>query len=170
MFFHTSAATVGMMKNGEMTRMRTIPCPIDRLVEQQAEEDAADHGDRQHRDGEDQRVAEGLEERRVGEEVVVVRPAGEAAVDRVEQIVGLERVPERQRQRHDHPDEEDHHRRRQHRARQFARIRGRHVSPPLVSPRRRCGRRLPSSSPLRVFPVARRTGCSCCAETLPRKS
>jgi len=27
MFFHTSAATGGMTKNGEMTRMRTIPCP-----------------------------------------------------------------------------------------------------------------------------------------------
>ena len=27
MFFHTSAATVGMTKNGAITRMRTIPCP-----------------------------------------------------------------------------------------------------------------------------------------------
>ncbi len=27
MFFQTSAATGGITKNGEMTRMRTIPCP-----------------------------------------------------------------------------------------------------------------------------------------------
>jgi hypothetical protein len=27
MFFHTSAATGGMTKNGEITRMRTIPWP-----------------------------------------------------------------------------------------------------------------------------------------------
>ena len=27
MFFHTSAATGGMTKNGEITRMRTTPCP-----------------------------------------------------------------------------------------------------------------------------------------------
>ncbi len=27
MFFQTSAATGGMTKNGEMTRMRTMPCP-----------------------------------------------------------------------------------------------------------------------------------------------
>ena len=27
MFFHTSAETVGMTKNGAITRMRTIPCP-----------------------------------------------------------------------------------------------------------------------------------------------
>ncbi len=27
MFFQTNAATGGMTKNGEMTRMRTIPCP-----------------------------------------------------------------------------------------------------------------------------------------------
>ena len=27
MFFHTSAATGGMTKKGEMIRMRTMPCP-----------------------------------------------------------------------------------------------------------------------------------------------
>ncbi len=27
MFFHTSADTVGMTKNGAMTRRRTMPCP-----------------------------------------------------------------------------------------------------------------------------------------------
>jgi hypothetical protein len=27
MFFQTSAATVGMMRKGAITRMRTIPCP-----------------------------------------------------------------------------------------------------------------------------------------------
>ena len=48
MFFQTSAATGGMTKNGEMTRMRTMPWPDDRLVEQQRQQDAADDGDQQH--------------------------------------------------------------------------------------------------------------------------
>ena len=48
MFFQTSAPTVGMTKNGEMTRTRTMPWPADRLVEQQRQADAADDGDQQH--------------------------------------------------------------------------------------------------------------------------
>ena len=83
-----------------------MPCPKIAWSSSSADEDAADDGDDQHRADQDQRVDEGLEEGRVGEEVAVVRPAGEAAVDGVEQVVAQERVPERQRQRHDHPDEQ----------------------------------------------------------------
>ena len=50
MFFQTSAATVGMTKNGEMTRMRTMPLAEDRLVEQQRQQDAADDGDQRARE------------------------------------------------------------------------------------------------------------------------
>jgi hypothetical protein len=56
MFFHTSAATVGMTKNGAITRMRTIPWPPHRLVEQQRKGDAADHRDQKHADHQHQRV------------------------------------------------------------------------------------------------------------------
>jgi hypothetical protein len=35
MFFQISAATGGMMKKGEITRMRTIPWPPDRTVDEE---------------------------------------------------------------------------------------------------------------------------------------
>ena len=37
MFFHTSALTVGMTKNGAITSRRTMPLAEERLVEQQRE-------------------------------------------------------------------------------------------------------------------------------------
>jgi hypothetical protein len=40
MFFQISAATGGMMKNGEITRMRTGTLAPDRLVDQKRDQDA----------------------------------------------------------------------------------------------------------------------------------
>ena len=50
MFFQTSAATGGMTKKGEMTRMRTMPWPHIGWSSSSASSDAADDGDQQHAD------------------------------------------------------------------------------------------------------------------------
>ena len=49
MFFHTSAATGGMTKNGEMTQDAHDALAPHRLIEQQRQQDAADDGDQQAR-------------------------------------------------------------------------------------------------------------------------
>ena len=66
-----------------------------RLVEQQRQQDAADDGDQQHADHDDQRVDDRLEEGGIGDRTAVVGEADEAVADRVEQIVVLEREPQR---------------------------------------------------------------------------
>ena len=48
MFFQTSALTVGMTKDGAITRMRTIPCPPERLIEQERQQHA--ENDSEHED------------------------------------------------------------------------------------------------------------------------
>jgi hypothetical protein len=65
MFFQISAATGGMTKKGEITRMRTMPCPkigwsISSAI------DAADDGDDQHAADQRQRVPDRQPEGRVG--------------------------------------------------------------------------------------------------------
>ena len=47
MFFQTSAETVGITKNGAITRIRTTPLAPHRLIQQQRQQYAQNHGDDQ---------------------------------------------------------------------------------------------------------------------------
>ena len=86
-----------------------------------------------HADHEEQRVEDRLQEGRVGVEQRVVREADEAVADRVERIVLLEGEPQRDGQRHDHPDEQQHHGWRHHEAGKRAGLLGCHDGHPLGS-------------------------------------
>ena len=70
MFFHTSADTVGMTKNGSDEQQPHDALTEHRLIEQQRQQRAADDGDGQHAADEEQRVAQRLEEGGVGQEVL----------------------------------------------------------------------------------------------------
>jgi hypothetical protein len=76
---------------------------VELLVEQHGEQRAQPHRDHQHPEDEVEGVEHRRPQGRVGQEVGVVLEAGEARRQRVEQVVVLEREPERHRQRHDHP-------------------------------------------------------------------
>jgi hypothetical protein len=88
--------------------------PEDRLVEQQREQCAPDQGDRQHPADKDQRIGQRRPEIGVGEEIAVIVEAGEILHPRHQKVVALEREPQRHRQRHDHPGEQQQHGRRHH--------------------------------------------------------
>ncbi len=94
----------------------------DVIVEQERNGDAADDGDQKYAADDQQRVPDRLEEGRVGVEILVIEQAGEADIGGVEEIVVLERKPQRHRQGHDHPHQQKQHRRRKHNPRQTARV------------------------------------------------
>ena len=84
------------------------------IVEQKRNGDAANHRDEQHAADDQQRVPDRLEEGRVGIEILVIEQTSEADIGRIEEIVVLEREPQRHRQRHDHPHQQQQHRWRKH--------------------------------------------------------
>jgi len=90
-------------------------------VHEQRQQRAAGDRDDEHPEDQQQGIAHGLEEGGVGEEVIVIRGAGEAAVGLVhqragrqqraggigvEQVVAEEGEPDGHAQRHDHPQEQ----------------------------------------------------------------
>ena len=85
MFFHTSALTVGMMKNGAIIMMRTMLRPKNGLIEKKRQKRSANDADGQDPAHQLQRISHGLEEGGVGQEIGVVGEAGEAAVFGVQQ-------------------------------------------------------------------------------------
>ena len=68
MFFQTSAATGGMTKKGEITRMRTMPWPQIGWSSSSASRMPPMTVMSEHAADEDQRVEDRLQEGRVGEE------------------------------------------------------------------------------------------------------
>ena len=106
MFFHSSAFTVGMMKKGDISMTRTMPRP--RKGRSTRMEIGQPEHDRDGQDGSDQDegVAQGRPERRIGAEEFVVAEPHEAASLGIEQVVADGREVEGHAQRHDHPQRE----------------------------------------------------------------
>ena len=110
-FFQISALTVGITKNGEIISTRAMPRPgnpVSNTAASTAPKPTvmiSTAPDQHH--GDDQRG----DQRRVLEQELVIAPSGEAVDHRVQQIVSLEREPQRHRQRHERPQQQQHHRR-----------------------------------------------------------
>ena len=106
MFFQTSAATGGITKNGEITRIRTIPCPKIgwSIRSAMAMPPTTVMSSTPSTIQSVLRIA--CQKAGIGQEVLVVLQAGPAAGGGVQQVVVPEREVDRHRQRHDHPDEQ----------------------------------------------------------------
>ena len=98
-----------------MASSRATPWPENSWSNSTASSVPRPDRDREHPAHQEQRVGHGRPQGRVGQQEVVVVEAGEAADRRVEQVVALEGEPQRHRQRHDHPEEQEDHRRRDQR-------------------------------------------------------
>ena len=117
-FSQIDAATGGITKKGAITRMRSTPWPLDRLVDQKRDQDAEDHRDDQNPADQGQRVEHGQPEIGRVEEPGVV---GEARSSRSAPATAggrsrNEKVPGVIASGHDHPDEQDDDRGRDHQA------------------------------------------------------
>ncbi len=107
----------------------------DVIVEQQRNRNTADDGDQKHAADDQKRIPDGLEEGRIGIEILVIEQARKADIGRVQKIVILKREPQGHRQGHDHPDQKQQHRRRHHQPCQPARVSRRHMHPSISGQR-----------------------------------
>ncbi|QTK78177.1 hypothetical protein AT6N2_C0242 [Agrobacterium tumefaciens] len=107
----------------------------DVIVEQQRNRNTADDGDQKHAADDQKRIPDGLEEGRIGVEILVIEQARKADIGRVQKIVILKREPQGHRQGHDHPDQKQQHRRRHHQPGQPARVSRRHMHPSISGQR-----------------------------------
>ena len=93
-----------MTKNGAIISTRATPRPQNDWSNKTASTVPRHDRDDQHRAHQQHGVEQRRYKCRVGQQVLVVVDAGEAVDRRVQQVVALEREPQRHRQRHDHPE------------------------------------------------------------------
>ena len=107
MFFQTSALTVGMTKNGAITIRRTMLRPKIGWSSSRASSVPPTTLMTSTATTSFSVLPSAVKKAGIGQEVGVVEEADEALIAGIEQIVAQQRETDRQRQRHDHPQEEE---------------------------------------------------------------